>query len=284
MHHQHQQTGRTQYQVTDGPLVGTTKLNKGALGAGGRRSPGAPRSTLPGVDLGLTDPTTGSWHRRELRRGRLAKANAQALRAEEPNDTIMVMWANLTQPQAVVLAGLVGATGAIIGGLIANIVGQWVGSGGQRRRQWVELRHEAYAEVLQRFHAAWGLYDEAGVRCTTVAEEQRAGLALLAAYSRASLLTRNRSTDGSLTRLHVAAQALWARDGRSWPDVDHACHVAEAAFRRAARAELGMRKCSVDGNDGQRRRYGSAASPVLKTMPTESEVVRSQVADDSSVG
>ncbi|MFG3553381.1 hypothetical protein ACGGAQ_03235 [Micromonospora sp. NPDC047557] len=194
------------------------------------------------------------------------------------------MWANLTQPQAVVLAGLVGATGAVIGGLIANIVGQWVGSGGQRRRQWVELRHEAYAEVLQRFHAAWGLYDEAGVRCTTVAEEQKAGLALLAAYSRACLLTRDRSTDGSLHRLHVAAQALWTRDDRSWPDVDHACHVAEAAFRRAARAELGVRKHSVEGNDGEWRGYGSSASAVSKPMPTENEAVQPQAADGSSAG
>lgn len=149
-------------------------------------------------------------------------------------------WANLTQPQAVLFAAAVGAGGAILGGVVAAFITQLVGASGQRRRQWSEARHVAYAKVTETFHAAWGLYDEVGRLRVDRPTMRRASGELFAAYSRAVLLTRRTATATALENLHDVAQQLWDRSGRSWDDVDDACRDAEWTFRREARVDLGL--------------------------------------------
>lgn len=153
-----------------------------------------------------------------------------------------VPWTSLTQPEAVLFAAAVGATGAIAGGLIAAMVTQLLGGRIQRRRQWDEIRHIAYAKVAETFHAAWGLYDQTGRLRADPATQRRAADDLLAAYSRAALLTRRDSTAEALEHLHDTAQDLWDRRSRSWAEIDEACGLAERTFRQSCRTELGLRK------------------------------------------
>ncbi|SEU44180.1 hypothetical protein [Nonomuraea wenchangensis] len=149
-------------------------------------------------------------------------------------------WFQMSQAQAVILAATVGATGAIIGGAIASLLTQLLSGRAQRRRQWDEIRHTAYARVTETFHTALGLYDVTGRLRADRMTERRAADDLLAAYSRAALLSRTDSTMAALEHLHDVAQDLWDRPSRPWPEIDGQCRHAERAFRRAARAELGL--------------------------------------------
>jgi hypothetical protein len=151
-----------------------------------------------------------------------------------------VSWPDLTQPQAALYAAALGAAGAIAGGMIAAVLTQLLGGRAHRRRQWDEIRHIAYARVAEAFHTAWGLYDQNGVLRAEPGVQRRAAGDLLAAYSRAALLTRTDGAAEALERLHSVAQDLWDRGGRPWSSVEEACRGAEWGFRRAARAELGL--------------------------------------------
>lgn len=140
------------------------------------------------------------------------------------------------------LAAAIGATGAIVGGLLAAALSQALGIRGQRRRQWEEIRHEAYADVIQKFYVAWGLYDEQGSLQADRVRERAAGDELLVAYSKAVFLTTTKGTADGLEQLFEAAQQLWMRGSKSWGDVDKVCQQAEARFQSHARAELGLPK------------------------------------------
>jgi hypothetical protein len=149
-------------------------------------------------------------------------------------------WLNLTQPQAALFAAALGATGAILGGMVAAILSQVLGGRVQRRRQWDEIRHVAYARVAETFHTAWSLYDHNGRLRADPGRQRRAAEDLLGAYSRAVLLTRTDAAAAALEGLHEAAQDLWDRPARPWHEIDDACRRAERTFRREARAELGL--------------------------------------------
>ncbi|MGW7385598.1 hypothetical protein [Streptomyces sp. NPDC054794] len=151
-----------------------------------------------------------------------------------------MMWSDLSQPQAVLVAAAVGATGAIIGGAVASVLTQWLNGRAGRRRQWDETRHTAYARVTETFHAALGLYDDTGRLRADPATQRRAGDDLLAAYARAALLTRTDGTAKALEQLHDAAQELWDRPAQPWAEIDERCRRAEWTFRKEARAEMGL--------------------------------------------
>ncbi|MFF7105217.1 hypothetical protein ACFY9X_34060 [Streptomyces nigra] len=151
-----------------------------------------------------------------------------------------MMWSDLSQPQAVLVAAAVGATGAIIGGAVASVLTQWLNGRAGRKRQWDETRHTAYARVTETFHAALGLYDNTGRLRADRAIQRRAADDLLAAYARAALLTRTDSTAIALEKLHDAAQELWDRPTQAWAEIDERCRRAEWTFRKEARAEMGL--------------------------------------------
>lgn len=90
------------------------------------------------------------------------------------------------------------------------------------------------------FHSALGLYDGTGRLRADLAAQRRAADALLAACSRAALLTRTDGTAAALEDLHDRAQDLWHRPNRPWAEIDEQCRRAELAFRKQARAELGL--------------------------------------------
>lgn len=173
------------------------------------------------------------------------------------------MWSDLSQPQAVLVAAAVGATGAIIGGSVAAVLTQWLNGRAGRRRQWDETRHTAYARVTETFHAALGLYDETGRLRADPATQRRAGDDLLAAYARAALLTRTDGTANALEQLHDAAQELWDRPARPWGEIDEQCRRAEWAFRKEARAEMGLPT-----------RHGMPQPLALTPVPPEASTVQ----------
>src|SRR5208283_1081914 len=130
-----------------------------------------------------------------------------------------------------------------------------------RRRQWDEIRHTAYARVTETFNTALGLYDDAGRLRADRATQEHAAADLLAAYSRAALLTRTDSTATALDSLHDAAQNLWDRPAAPWVEIDKQCRRAEWAFRKEARAELGL---------STRRGIPEPAYPLSSTPTTAS--------------
>ena len=151
-----------------------------------------------------------------------------------------VWWSHLSQPHAALLAAAVAAGGAIIGGAVASLLTQILNGRSNRRRQWDEIRHTAYARVTETFHTALGLYDDVGRLRANRATQQRAADDLLAAYSRAALLTRTDSAATALDRLHDVAQDLWDRPALPWVEIDEQCRRAEWTFRKDARAEMGL--------------------------------------------
>jgi hypothetical protein len=150
------------------------------------------------------------------------------------------LWSHLSQPQAALLAAAIASTGAIVGGAAASLLAQMLNGRGNRRRQWDEIRHTAYACVTETFHAALGLYDDAGRLRADRAAQRRAADDLLAAYSRAALLTRTDGTAAALEHLHDVAQDLWDRPTRPWMEIDEQCRRAEWTFRKEARTEMGL--------------------------------------------
>lgn len=56
---------------------------------------------------------------------------------------------DLTQPQAVFVAGLIGALGAILASLFANLISHALAFRAQDKRRWDEKRMEAYAEFAR---------------------------------------------------------------------------------------------------------------------------------------
>lgn len=151
-----------------------------------------------------------------------------------------MFWSHLSQTQAALLAAAIAATGAIIGGAVASFLTQILNGRANRRRQWDEIRHTAYARVTETFHAALGLYDDTGHLRTDRAIQRRAADDLLAAYSRAALLTLTDGTAAALEQLHDVAQDLWDRPTRPWKEIDEQCRRAEWNFRKEARAEMGL--------------------------------------------
>lgn len=158
----------------------------------------------------------------------------------EKGDDDPVTWSHLSQPQAVLVAAAIGAGGAIFGGILASFLTQVLNGRATRRRQWDEVRHTAYARVTETFHAALGLYDGTGRLRADRGAQRRAADDLLAAYSRAALLTRTDGTATALEQLHDVAQDLWDRPPLPWREVDERCRRAEWTFRKEARSELGL--------------------------------------------
>ena len=84
-----------------------------------------------------------------------------------------MFWSHLSQPQAALLAAAIAATGAIIGGSVASLLTQMLNGRANRRRQWDEIRHTAYARVTETFQAALGLYDDTGRLRADLATQRR---------------------------------------------------------------------------------------------------------------
>jgi hypothetical protein len=175
-------------------------------------------------------------------------------------------WAQLTQAQAVLVAGAIGAVGAITGALVANVVGQLLSVRGLGRRHWEQVRHLTYAEVMEAFHAVWDMYGQDGVLVVPRPEEDRRASKLMTAYSRAALLVRTTETARALDALNACAQYLWSRQGRTWSDVDRACYEIEARFRQSARKELGIPSVATMTYAQHRRLYELDPPPGSPTV------------------
>ncbi|WLS46760.1 hypothetical protein Q3V37_05690 [Micromonospora profundi] len=61
----------------------------------------------------------------------------------------MEFWNSLSQPQAALVAGLIGACGALLAGLLATTLTQLLTFRGQDKRRWEEARRSAYARVYR---------------------------------------------------------------------------------------------------------------------------------------
>jgi hypothetical protein len=179
----------------------------------------------------------------------------------------MSFWHSLTQPQAVLLAGLVGALGALIAGLCVNALSQFMAFRGQDKRRWEETRRLSYARMYRSVMAAWDAYDDVGDEWDDSDTINKLRAEIRDAYSEATIIVRNRNTDKALDRLHEAADYLWNRRGREWPQVERYLHDHLNDFLRAARKELGMPRRRMDSFDEYKAAYlGKAAhSPVAPT-------------------
>jgi hypothetical protein len=150
------------------------------------------------------------------------------------------MWmqflSSLTQPQAVLLAGLVGACGAL---LVATVT-QVLTFRGQDKRRWEETRRLTYARFYSAVTAAWDAYDQNGEEWEDDETISRLRAEIRDVYSETSLIVRTRSADRALYELHQATAFLWSRRGRGWEQVERQLHDATGRFLVAARKELGM--------------------------------------------
>ncbi|QKW14259.1 hypothetical protein [Verrucosispora sp. NA02020] len=152
----------------------------------------------------------------------------------------MDSWHSLSQPQAALIAGLIGACGALLAGLLATTLTQFLTFLGQDKRRWEETRRSAYARMYRAVMAAWDAYDEAGKEPEEWATVGESRAEIRDAYTEAALLVRHRRTDRALDDVYDASSYLWARRGRGWEQVDRHLYDAQARFLEAVRKELRM--------------------------------------------
>ena len=152
------------------------------------------------------------------------------------------MLTNLTKPQAVLAAGLIGAGGAVVAGIATSIVTQLVIMRKQDSRRWDEARRSAYSRLFKSVETLWALYGDDGVPPEDTASEEKNWDELREAYSEASLLAKSMRMVRAIDELFDATTAFRTLNDRAWSEVDRAFHEREGEFYQAARKELGLPK------------------------------------------
>jgi hypothetical protein len=138
---------------------------------------------------------------------------------------------NLSQPEAVLFAGVIGAVGAVVASAITNFLGHVVSGRIQRSREYADVRRQAYAEVLASAIKVINS-DDPGSQLETFID----------AYSRATLVSGVQSTVHALNELAYAVTAL----GRASDEAaDQRVYERMNAFHLAARKELGMSRVAL---------------------------------------
>ena len=155
-------------------------------------------------------------------------------------DILALNWDSLTQPQAVIIAALLGAGGAIVGALIANLIGQSLNSRASRRRQWGEARHQAYSSFIENFYVLWDSYDDNGARAVSEREESERSRKFLSAYASALLIARSKEAADAIESIFQTAQSFWGPRALGWAQLEENCQAGVKKFERSARRELGI--------------------------------------------
>jgi hypothetical protein len=174
----------------------------------------------------------------------------------------MDVLSGLTQPQAVLAAGVLAAFVAVVGTLATNLVTHLITVKGQYRRRWDERRMEIYAEYARsvkritflsaRVAAARGLpYELApldpdeGLPALAAAEEERA-----ARWEPVLLLGDTDVVKAARAWHHEAWHMVEFANGRftdvaEWNKTIDAMDNARAAFYRVARRDLAVGKGDI---------------------------------------
>jgi hypothetical protein len=139
--------------------------------------------------------------------------------------------------------GFIGAGGAVLAGIAANLVAQWLTFRGQDTRRWQERRAEAFGEFYAETMNWWGSYHshDGGINAPDeelVQVEARA----TSAYARVLLLARKKDTIDCAGQVWDAIGGLGFRTGKTWEDVERALLSSLENFLDASRVELGLKR------------------------------------------
>ena len=153
----------------------------------------------------------------------------------------------MDQAQISLIVGVIGAGGAILAGLLANISTQIVIFRKQDTRRWLERRADAVGELYIAAHAIWACYDyTTGDHDHVEGEYTRAAERGMAAFTQVIMLCQKQSTQDAAEELWDAMNHLEHRVSRSWDDVQRDIYVSALGFARAARIELGLKPMKTD--------------------------------------
>lgn len=167
--------------------------------------------------------------------------------------TVSTLFEGLTQPQAALLAGVLGALGAIVASLIANVIGHLLTFKAQDRRRHDEPRRAAFIQVGRAVLSAWDGYSDDGTECEDVDEILGRRASARDAIIEAQLLTRSKRTDTALGDLSKSTGYVWHRRDRSWPEIDRQLYAAFNRFIDASRREIGLPRIEADSYEAYRR-------------------------------
>jgi hypothetical protein len=147
--------------------------------------------------------------------------------------------------QVALTIGFIGAGGAVLAGVVANSITQWLTFRGQDKRRWHERRAEAFAEFYTEATIWWGCYHSHDGEINAPDDElQEVEGRATSAFARLLLLARKEDTANRVGEVWDALSSLGFRRGKTWEEVERSLLATTENFMDASRAELGLKRLS----------------------------------------
>lgn len=162
----------------------------------------------------------------------------------------MDVLSQMSQPEAVIFAGVVGGLASLLTSIVTNFFGRTFSGRVESRLKYAELRRDSYSELVA---AADEIINQASHEESEQLDERQQRL--VKACAKARMVVASIRTEKAIRELAMAVAYLYGLEGKTKETLEVNAHHRLEDFMQEVRRELGMKKLSYFSFDEYNKLY-----------------------------